>query len=694
MLRRLLACLALAAAAPARAADAPVELTGDTLDLTLSTGGDIAYRGSARVTGEGFRLTADEIRYEGAAGMFHARGRVVLTVEGARLLASRLSLRRADGRFAAEQVRLGAPPYLAEAATAEGTRTEITLRSARLTYGEPGPWAPTLVAELVVVAPGRGLRTEQAAAGIGAVQPFRLPAAQHDLARPFPVTFGVGGGFRRTLGLFAEARALVPAAPGLRLGADLGLYTSRGLLAGPSADYADPSPAARWRGHLRSGYIRDHGDRLTDLLGRPIDPDRGHLEWQHRQSWESGTTLGAQLHWWSDSDVLRDFRPRAFSPVQTPDSFLELAHPGPNSFVTLLARVQPNRFHATPQRLPELRFDALPTPLPLGLWHRLEASLALLREDPPDGAPTLAADRLDAYYAVSRPWLPAPWFAFTPVAGGRLSHHANLRVGGARRPNHLRLLGEAGFDAALRLSGTFDVQNPVWRVNGLRHLLTPRLGFRWLPRAGDGRDVIPRIDRQTFATYLPPLGLGDVRHLDDLREGRTFRLGLDNTLQTRDPATGVRDLLRLNLAADLAAGTRPATGRLPSVHLELEARPARWLELDVLQVWSARGEGIREFNTGLTLRDGDAWSLRCGNTFLRRDLADYLLDGRFRLREGLECVTRLQYDARRRRFHEQTAGIAVAVANTWLVETSVSFYSGRRRESSFGLDVRVDALRF
>ena len=31
------------------------------------------------------------------------------------------------------------------------------------------------------------------------------------------------------------------------------------------------------------GYIRDHGDRKTDVLGRAIQPDRAWAEWQHRQ---------------------------------------------------------------------------------------------------------------------------------------------------------------------------------------------------------------------------------------------------------------------------------------------------------------------------------------------------------------------------------------------------------------------------
>ena len=694
--RCLLLLFALLCAAPAlpAAAPAPVELSGDTLDLGLSTGGNLVYRGNARVTGADFRLSADEIRLEAATDTFHARGRVVLTLAGARLLAAELTLRRRDGRFEARDVRLGSPPYFATAAEASGTRAEVALRGARVSLGEPGPWQPTLAAAELVVLPGKGIRTAGAALGVGDFRPLALRGARHDFDQPLPVSLGLGGGFRRSLGLFGEARALLPVRPGLGLGGELGIYTARGVMVGPAARYVDPSADDRWNGTLSSGYIRDHGDRLTDLLGRPIAPDRGLLAWEHRQRTAGGTTIAAQLNWWSDSEVLRDFRPRAFFPVQVPDSFVEVAHPGPNSFLTFLTRLQPNRFHAVQERLPELRFDALPTPLALGVWQRGEASYARLREDPPAGGPRLAADRLDAYYALSRPWAPTPWFSFTPVLGGRLTHHANLRRGEERPGNQLRLLGEAGFDAALRLSGTFDVRDPVWKIEGLRHLFTPRLSYRHFPGADRGRGLVPRIDRQAFSTYLPPLGLGETRHLDDLRATRTFRVGLGNLLQTRDPAEGVRELVRLDVAGDLAVGPRPPEGRFAAVHTELSTRPAPWLELDALQIWSARGDGLREFNTGITLREGDRWSLRWGNNFLRRELEDYSVDGRARLREGLEFITRLQYDARRRRFNEQTYGLAFAVANTWLVTSSVSVYSGRKRESSFGFDLRVDALRF
>ena len=102
------------------------------------------------------------------------------------------------------------------------------------------------------------------------------------------------------------------------------------------------------------------------------------------------------------------------------------------------------------------------------------------------------------------------------MAGARVTHYADT-VGAVTAGGYTRTLGEVGFDTALRASGTFDYQNAQWDINGLRHLFTPRLSYRYIPEADRGRARIPQIDRQTFSTYLPPLGLGETRNIDALR---------------------------------------------------------------------------------------------------------------------------------------------------------------------------------
>ncbi len=686
-------------AAALSAAENPLKISADEAQKKIEAGASIDdLRGHVRIEGEGMLLTADAVRYDDKAATFSASGNVVFTRGATRLLADRLTYRRTDGRFSAEGVRLGSPPYFAEGASAEGTPKEIVMRQARVSYGEPGPWQPTFRSDKITLVPGERMLTENVSAGIGHAQPLPLPHFEHHFKKSQPLDSEVtlNGGFRRSLGAFAEAGVLAPIGSSLRLGPDLGVYTSRGLMAGPAARYDNADDPEMLSGSFHSGYIRDHGDRKTDLLGRPIQPDRAWAEWQHRQQLAPNLTLAAQFNWWKDSEVVRDFRPRAFFPVQEPDSFVEAVYGGENYFVSAFARVQPNRFHRVQERLPELRFDLLPLALPGGFVERFDASAAALREDPVGGVgAALRSERLDAYYQLTRPIAATEFLAFTPVAGGRVTHYTGQR--GATRPSpgsYTRTLGELGLDAALRASGTFDYKNPAWKIDGLRHLVTPRVSYRYSPEADAGRGRIPRIDRESFSTYLQPLGLGDRRDIDDLHATNTLRLGLDNLLQTRDAQEGSRDLVMLNVATDLRFRRPPGVRDFSEVHTELALTPARWLQVDVYQSFAPRSLTLREFNSGVTLRDGRAWSVRFSNNFLRRQLEDYAIDGRLRLNERFEALTRLHYDARKRRFNEQAYGVAQNLGNTWLVSYVVSLYEGRRRESSFGFSVQVDTVRF
>src|SRR5690606_8673441 len=132
-----------------------------------------------------------------------------------------------------------------------------------------------------------------------------------------------------------------------------------------------------------------------------------------------------------------------------------------------------------------------------------QASAVRLRDDPPAGGATLRSDRLDAYYAATRSFTPREWLSIAPIAGGRLTHYSRATGG---RSDYTRALGELGVDAELRFNGTFDYRNERWDNDGLRHLVTPRVSYRYIPDATKGTRYIPAIDRRVFATYLEPLG--------------------------------------------------------------------------------------------------------------------------------------------------------------------------------------------
>ncbi len=259
---------------------------------------------------------------------------------------------------------------------------------------------------------------------------------------------------------------------------------------------------------------------------------------------------------------------------------------------------------------------------------------------------------------------------------------------------YTRTLGEVGFDAAMRTSATYDYQNESWGIDGIRHLMTPRLLYRYIPEANKGQIYIPPIDRQTFSTYLQPLELGDLRNIDQLHATNTLRLELDNTLQTRDSVYGSRDLLVFNLAADFRFDPDLGEKDVSEIHAEFALMPARWMQFDTYLSVVPQTFTMKEINTGLTIHDGDQWAIRFSSNFLRHELEGYFVEGRWRVNEAYEAIGRLAYDVTTHRFNEQFYGIRQNLSNTWLVEYGLTIYNGPRRESPVGFNIQVQGIGF
>ncbi|HEY4300588.1 MAG TPA: LPS assembly protein LptD, partial [Candidatus Didemnitutus sp.] len=274
--------------------------------------------------------------------------------------------------------------------------------------------------------------------------------------------------------------------------------------------------------------------------------------------------------------------------------------------------------------------------------------------------------------------------------GGRITYYADA-IGG--RDTYTRMIGEVGFDAVLRANGTFNYRNEIWEIDGLRHLLEPKISYRYAPRADQGQPYIPNIDSQVFTTYLQPLSIADQRNVDQLDALNTFRFAMDNTLQTRDKEYGSRDLLKLDFAADYTFLHQP--GRpLSDLYTEAALMPAPWLHIEAFQRWDVHDRTQDELNYGIEVADQKWWAVRLAAHFLKNDYEQYLLDYRQRINEEHDFYLRLLYDARRGRFDEQTFGITQRLGQTWNVRYEVSFTNGNTREGSFGINVQVDLLRF
>ncbi len=652
---------------------------------------DVIITGDARLTLGDLVLTADVIRFNTAARTATARGHLIITSGNRRLLADEGTYHTDTGRIEARNLRVGQFPVYVSGESVEGTFDELVFTNATVFFREDTSYTPSIRATRLTYAKGRIVRAEGLGVGLHGGHFLHFPKFEQALDVDFISYISGRVGYRGRLGAYAELGFHLPVAEGVKLGADVGLYSARGVMAGPSGTYHRADEHGAMDGFFRSGYINDSGDRRTDILGAPVPRDRSFFTWEHRQSYGEHFSLNGEFNYWSDSEVLRDFRRKEFDRDQQPDSFIEAVYAGANTSLSAFARFHPNSYHRVQERLPELRFDLLPIAAPLGSYQRLNASAVALEADAFGLDPRRRTTRLDAYYGLERPIAPTPWFTVTPVAGGRVTHYTDA-LGG--KNEYTRTIGEVGFDARLLASGTTDYKNEIWEIDGLRHLIEPKLSYRYAPEAAHGRAYIPPIDRRVFSTYLQPLSIGDSRNLDDLTALNTVRLSFNNTLQTRDANYGSRNLASLNFAADYRFEPAAGTRHLSDIYTELALTPAPWVRFEVFHRFDPHAPRQQELNTGLTLIDQEWWSVRLATHFLRHDYDEYYVEFRRRLNESYDVTALWRYDGRRNRFNEQSYGVWQRLGQTWAVKYEVSFFDGPRRESSFALNIEVELLKF
>ncbi|MEX2380989.1 MAG: LPS assembly protein LptD [Opitutales bacterium] len=651
---------------------------------------ELIARGRAVLSYEGGFLTANEIIYNQQQGLAIARERAAITYEEMRLVADELTFHEPTRTGSGENIRFGRFPLFLHSASFEGDLESMVFSRPTLYLYEPRPLSLNLRARRIIYYSDDRVRAEGVLFRAGPVPFFYLPSIEYTPERS-PLELSVGGGSDNQLGTWASLGIRAPLTTGVRAGGDIALYSRRGFLFGPAADYETDAGLHRMTGRASSGFISDQRDPGEDILGREINRDRYFLEWEHKQFFGEQVEVTGMLNAWSDSFVMRDFRKSRYEQWQEPDTFIEAAVLGENHILSAFSRFRPNDFHIVQERLPEVRLDAMPTGIGGGLYHKYHASAAVLRERPVPSGESLKSERLDAYYGLSRPILTTGWMSVTPVAGGRATHYNRAEAG---RNNYTRVLGEIGFDVDLTANAVYDYTNEIWNIDGIRHVVEPRFQYRFIPGADRGRRFIPQVDDQVFTTNLEPLGLDRIRNIDELDEINTLRLSLDNYFQTRDAEYGSRNLLSVLLANDVRFSRQAGENVFSNIHTELAFTPVYWLRFDMINRFDPEDFTLREWNTGLTVTDADVWSVTLATDYLRSELQQYFLRYSLRLNEAWGFRSRFRYDARGNRFTRQVYSMVHTLRNTWEVEYSIDFHTGAERESSVGFGVSVALLRF
>ncbi len=330
------------------------------------------------------------------------------------------------------------------------------------------------------------------------------------------------------------------------------------------------------------GYtlLNDHGE---DEIARRRDIEfegqtRGVASWQHRQSLPNGLDVSAEAGYVSDETFLEEWFPGMAEERKPFETSLYVNRRDGETQLTALLKTDVNDFLAqtptlqstgyTVDRLPEVGYYAIGTPLLDGriTWYSENTASVLLPrfgddspfdrgfsnaqslstfgfntntrfEDAADAAgfPTEQVLRADTRQEFAMP-LQAGAIDVTPFVVGRVTAYDDGFDEFNGSDDQVRLWAQAGTRVSTEIHrGYAGVQSPTLDLDGLRHVLEPNATLAWSESSLDADEPLPVFDED----------------VESLTRGGTFKLGLNQTFQTRRGGPGRQrtvDWVRVNSA--------------------------------------------------------------------------------------------------------------------------------------------------
>jgi LPS-assembly protein len=382
----------------------------------------------------------------------------------------------------------------------------------------------------------------------------------------------------------------------LRGSVEFDVRQKRGYAGGVDVEYF---PSLTSEIQLNTYYAQDNLYSQTDP-SIPNAPDRGILAnhnaydgvpydnryrvaYQHNLQFGSDFSSTADLNFWSDPWITRDYFPGEYQQDNQPANFVSLNQYNPNFTITLLASPQVNPFFETVERLPELSVESKqqkifdspieytsqssvvnferkfadttyfqnPQDYPYTSFPNNQPQTTAYDFYHPNQAPgydasqlnNYSAYRYDTYHEFSYPHQYFDFLSLTPRIGGRFTYYsdANQVIDADGSPNvdnvtdpKARLAGDVGLEGDFKISRTWlDVRDPDLGIDGIRHVIEPFFDSEYAPAPTVSPNDIRGFDDRLYSTQLQPLDWTEYNSIDSIDREAVVRFGVWNKIQTK-----------------------------------------------------------------------------------------------------------------------------------------------------------------
>ena len=423
--------------------------------------------------------------------------------------------------------------------------------------------------------------------------------------------------------------------------------------------------------------------------GVPYD-NRYRVAYEHHLQFSNDFSSIADLNFWSDPWITRDFFSGEYQGENQPPNFISLNEYNPNFTLSLLASPQVNPFFETVERLPEFMAEVKQQKIfgtdiqysnqssvvnfdlhyadtskfsnPSNyIYNSFPVTNAYTYYHPnatysynPNSTANYNADRYDTYHEFSYPHQYFNFLSLTPRIGGRFTYYSDETQDLGGTLSKARLAGDVGLEGDFKISRTWlNVASPNLGINGIRHVVEPFFNAQYAPSPTVTPNEIHGFDNRLYSTQLQPINWTEYNSIDSIDKQAVLRFGVWNKIQTKRDGLNY-DLITLQTYADadfdrnFSSSTPNST--LSNLFNNLVYAPTKQLQFNNFSAIDVSGGGYNQVDTNVTWSPDPSLQLTVGDHYINHspifsDSNNIAFGMFYRLNEHWQLQAQEQFEA-------------------------------------------------
>ena len=424
--------------------------------------------------------------------------------------------------------------------------------------------------------PGEKMQAQQATLYLGAVPLLYLPRLNYSMKEPI-MHVQVEPGTRKDWGPYILNTWRYNITDNINGRVSLDYRSKLGLGEGFEINYTK-TPIGK--GDFKFYYTNESPSDLPKEA--PTEFQRYFMRLRHKWNIDERTNVTAEFYKITDArrkydashNILKDYFFREYEKDAEPLSYALFHHAFNYSSLDVLLQMRTNHWFNQIEKLPEINYN-LPS-LQLGespLYFESINQLGTYNKKGTGMGDDLTDTRLDTKNTLSLP-TKIGFIQFRPFVSSRQTFYDK---GANDKSGIIRTIFYSGADMSTKFYRIFDVKTNYLKldINGLRHIITPSIGYLY-----------------THPPTIPGYNIKQIDAVDSINRGNTAALSLSNKLQTKRNGQSidlVDFLVTTNLVLDPKLGDNafftPRAGEglkdnFDDILFKLKVLPYSWMRLE------------------------------------------------------------------------------------------------------------------